>query len=286
MAEWKKRLLTRAEAARVARGIAPSFPAVVNRFDGSKYPDDVYQRLLEEFAPESLATPRRSIPDALCWKYGYWRKVNFPLRQKLMMQRVASKWPRHSRLITPEETFVRLNSQLKIRYISAAFLTHLLYPTQIPIIDQHNFRAMNGLMRRKAGREPTRYEHLVELKQFIREVLEAWPKGSTERPGERELDKYLMVYGKSLKVRRKRRTQPTSSNKTRVSQPKTGKSSVTAGLSPKAISKLQRARSIYARMRGKSSAAIRGTFVVEAGLTEKGANTYYYRFRREDRGAA
>ena len=34
----------------------------------------------------------------------------------------------------------------KTRFITLAFLLHLLFPRHVPIIDQHNFRAVNGLM--------------------------------------------------------------------------------------------------------------------------------------------
>lgn len=52
---------------------------------------------------------------------------------------------------------------------------------------------------------------------------------------------------------------------------------------PRSGNKMEQARAIYARLRGQPSAVIRRALVVQAGLTEKGANTYYYKFRREEK---
>ena len=86
----------------------------------------------------------------------------------------------------------------------------------------------------------------------------------------RRVDELLFQMGKGTK----RPTQPSS---TKVSA---------AVVRRNAGSKLDNARAIYMRMRGQTSAVVRRALVVEARLTEKGANTYYYRFRREEKAAA
>ena len=91
------------------------------------------------------------------------------------------------------------------RFITVAFLLHLLYPSQVPIVDQHNFRAVNALM---AGarhgwlskKRPSRYSDIRLVGDFMTAVLDAWRRLTPDSvPCERELDKFLMMYGKAIK---------------------------------------------------------------------------------------
>ncbi|MCY1310284.1 hypothetical protein D9M70_604600 [compost metagenome] len=69
----------------------------------------------------------------------------------------------------------------------------------MPIIDQHNFRAMNHLRRvSSAKKKPSNWCDIVRLKHFLREASERF-----QRP-EAEFDKYLMMYGRALKPRKVR----------------------------------------------------------------------------------
>lgn len=280
MAGRQTRLLTRSEAACIAVTIAALFGQWVQRFDGKKYPDRVYQRLLRRFGTVPLREPEKSIPDALRWKYGYWTKQNFPGRQRLLMERIAQAWPGTPHKTSARQTFDWLHGTQQVSYISAAFLTHLLFPATIPIIDQHNFRAMNSLMNRRSNAVPSRFQDLTELKQFIREVLAAWPTSSgTARPSERDLDKFLMAYGKSIKVRRARVSGSAIGKGARSARPMASKTSGMKARTRGAPTKMDLAKAIYQRLHGQPSAVVRRAFVDEAGLTESGANTYYYKLK-------
>lgn len=280
MTSQSRQLMTREDAAKVAANIAARFNEFVAKFDSEKYPERIYKRLLQTYKNVPLREPKKSIPDALRWKYGYWSKSNYPGKQKRLMLRIAESWSTDIRQKTPERAFRKLHSTLQLRYISAAFLTHLMYPEIVPIIDQHNFRAMNALLGRKSRAVPSRFSDLADLRHFIDEVLDAWPRETVKKPDERSLDKFLMAYGKSLKPRKiKKRTTkvggPPSAPEKSV-KPGRGASEVLA--SP---SKMDIARGVYQRMRGQPSAEVRRALMTEAGLTKNGANTYYYKLRKK-----
>jgi hypothetical protein len=75
----------------------------------------------------------------------------------------------------------------------------------VPIIDQHNFRAVNALMGEvRPGwhprKKPIRYADLTLVATFMRVVLAAWRRhGHDPAPTVRDLDKFLMMYGKAIK---------------------------------------------------------------------------------------
>ena len=65
------------------------------------------------------------------------------------------------------------------RFITVAFLLHLLRPLSVPIVDQHNFRAVNSLIRQvrpswQSKTMPTRYSDLETVAMFMAAVLKAW----------------------------------------------------------------------------------------------------------------
>ena len=78
-----------------------------------------------------------------------------------------------------------------------AFLTHLSHPDEIPIIDQHNFRAMNYLLNHlgynsQSKKKPSNWNDIIQLKDFMNVVCKKIKKEHLE------LDKFLMMYGRSL----------------------------------------------------------------------------------------
>jgi hypothetical protein len=86
-----------------------------------------------------------------------------------------------------------------------AFLLHLLHPRSVPIIDQHNFRAVNALLAAvrpewKGRSRPTMYGDIALVGTFMDAVLRAWSRHApTTVPKPLDLDKFLMMYGKSIK---------------------------------------------------------------------------------------
>jgi hypothetical protein len=196
------------------------------------------------------------------------------------MHRIAKSWSAAIRPRDPELAFDKLQATLSLPYISAAFLTHLMYPAVVPIIDQHNYRAMNALMGRKSSAAPSSYEDLVDLRRFIDEVLGAWPRGPGGKPHERDLDKFLMAYGKSLKVRRARRNKAEGGGLAKAQELGATRGTEKTRAS-RSNSKMDVARGVYGRMADQPSRVVRRALMTEAGLTEKGASTYYYKLRQE-----
>ncbi len=198
------------EASKIIEKIRPVFSIFLGQYDTKKYSPDVYSRILKAFSHDRNV-PRDVLRDALFWKYGHLGKDNIPGTQKRLIAEVQHEW---SGLILrlsdqPEQAFRILNGAIggKTRYITVAFLTHLLFPQIIPIIDQHNFRAVNSLMSAvrpgwQIRKTPSRYEDIITLDQFMLQVLVAWEAQFIhDCPTLRDLDKFLMMYGKALKLR-------------------------------------------------------------------------------------
>lgn len=197
--------LTESESKKIVLEISPVFQVHLKKFSAGKYPDEDYDRFLKDFAAPATVGAS-SIKDALLWKYGHWNKTNFPERHDMLIRRIADLWPDlvAKPPVTPSAAFTYLHMTSGVPYVSSAFLVHLLFPKEIPIIDQHNFRAMNHFVTwaRPAWtykKTPSNYGDLVNLKAFMREILENWSSVAHVLPSERDLDKFLMAYGKAIK---------------------------------------------------------------------------------------
>lgn len=155
-------VLTRHEVALIVRKIGPFFDETADRFDEVKYPLDVYERVLNAFARPSNVSPG-TLRDALLWKYGHLSKEGrIPGAHKKLIGEIQRAWPRLARTLpqVPGEAFAALNAACggRTRFITVAFLIHLTFQQSIPIIDQHNYRAVNSLIRdvRPAWRSKTK----------------------------------------------------------------------------------------------------------------------------------
>ncbi|HPA19284.1 MAG TPA: hypothetical protein PLU30_16170 [Verrucomicrobiae bacterium] len=196
------------EAHDIVQAIAPIFSRFADQYDTKKYPTDAYDRIREQFARPSEVTGD-TLREALLWKYGHLGKNRIPASQEKLIAQIQGAWTKFSDALppTPRETFVALDHDFggKTRFITVAFLLHLLFPSTIPIIDQHNFRAVNALMagvrpgwRKK--QKPSRYEDILLLAGFMEAILDAWQRADDgSAPTSRDLDKFLMMYGKHLK---------------------------------------------------------------------------------------
>jgi hypothetical protein len=73
----------------------------------------------------------------------------------LLISQLQRGWPAvvTALLGTPHDAFIAIDRDFggKNRFITVAFLLHLLHPRKVPIIDQHKFRAVNALL---AGARP------------------------------------------------------------------------------------------------------------------------------------
>ncbi|HBP5040549.1 TPA: hypothetical protein NJH56_001712 [Pseudomonas aeruginosa] len=189
---------------RIIDEVKATYTSHLELYSFKKYPALDYERFKATF---SALAEEVDLLVALLWKWGHWGKDSYPSKQKALIGEIERLWPAFrgwalsaGDQFTPETTFQWWDKRLgRLRYITSAYLTHLIHPLQVPIIDQHNFRAMNHLLRTpSAKKKPSNWGDIVRLKHFLREASERF-----QRP-ETEFDKYLMMYGRALKPRRVR----------------------------------------------------------------------------------
>jgi hypothetical protein len=206
--------LSSAEASQIVKAIRPRFDEFASQYDTKKYWPEVYQRVGQEFRQPRTVAPE-TLREALLWKYGHLRKPAIPPAHERLISHLQQGWPAAVAALpkTPEDAFVALDREFggKTRFITVAFLLHLLHPSKVPIIDQHNFRAVNAIMvdvrpTWKSRRQPSQYADIMFVAAFMEAVLQEWVTRDPESaPNARELDKFLMMYGKAIKERSNKR---------------------------------------------------------------------------------
>jgi hypothetical protein len=206
--------LSGSEAWQIVKAIGPRFAEYASQYDTKKYWPEVYERVGQEFRQPEAVGPS-TLRDALLWKYGHLRKPAIPPAHERLISRLQRGWPAAVAALpnAPEDAFVALDRDFggKTRFITVAFLLHLLHPRKVPIIDQHNFRAVNALMAGvrptwKTRRQPSQYTDISLVAAFMEAVLAAWVLRAPESaPSGRDLDKFLMMYGKAIKERSNKR---------------------------------------------------------------------------------
>ena len=197
--------LTLTETDHIVQKISPILLTVTNEYDFRKYPANEYHALKDEFA--ALAAPQASIEKALVWKWGHWGKPNFPQHHRVLIAEIQALWKDFldsEATRRPHDTFRWWQGRLgrSTTYITAAFITHLVHHQQaLPIIDQHNFRAMNALIASaRPGhchkKKPSNWDDIALLKSFMDLLCERLPA-----IGFGDLDRFLMMYGRNHVVR-------------------------------------------------------------------------------------
>lgn len=201
--------LTSVELNQITSRLAHNLLLLIRVYDASKYPTSAYQLLLEAFR-DPTATSDGDVERALRWKYGHWRKINYPIAQRHLAERIALEWRQFSRRVPPDADAIyrhwmkALKGKAFTPYITVTFLIHLLLPDQVPILDQHTFRAMNWLVKgvRPEWRErklPRDLADLTTYTEFFNSLHSAW-QSRGDAPTRGDLDKGLMVFGQQLKT--------------------------------------------------------------------------------------
>lgn len=201
------------EARRIARAIRPSLHEYAARYERRKYWPSVYNSVLRQFG-RGDRVPKDAIRDALMWKWGHLGKPTIPSAHRALIIDIQNAWSEAvaDLPLAPSDAFAVLNQRFgPKRFVTIAFLLHLVRPADVPIVDQHNFRAVNWFMRevrpgwRMKGM-PTRYRDLETVSTFMASVLIAWRQCMpVSVPTRRRLDRFLMMYGKALKVSERQR---------------------------------------------------------------------------------
>lgn len=212
--------LTSREWSRIVAKIRPDFTDTVAAFETDKYPPDVYEKVGAAFRNPTRVS-KDDLRNALLWKFGHLRKTGrIPGAHERLIAELQRRWSRLAFDLprSPDLAFAFLEERIggATRFITVAFLVHLLHQEQIPIIDQNNFRAVNSFLREvrpswSGKKKPSKFADVHLVAAFMAGVLAAWSRedGPTV-PSPRELDQFLMVYGKSLKQRHSQRFQPTA----------------------------------------------------------------------------
>lgn len=186
------------------REILKVFDCYLNQYDSKKYPLEIYKNAKRSFS--SKKPDNTEIANALNWKYGNLGKSNFPKSHELLIREVEKAWKYFAdskAKVSPISTFEwwkeRLSNGKTGRFVTIAFITHLVHHSKgVPIIDQHNFRAMNyftnnSTLNPSSKKSPSNWEDVENLKEFISEIS----KGLNRKHD--EIDKFLMMFGKELK---------------------------------------------------------------------------------------
>lgn len=193
--------LTPQEAQQIADIINPIFDQVLDEYDFGKYPAAQYAHFKHAFS--TLQSTGQDIADALIWKWGHWGKPNFPQDHRDLINEVQDLWPQFlafNRNLTSRQTFDWWETQLasKTRFITVAYITHLVHHGEpLPIIDQHNYRAMNSFLcavraNHRSNKKPSQWAHIADLKEFMT-TLQPLLNG----PSFPELDRFMMMYGRN-----------------------------------------------------------------------------------------
>lgn len=196
--------VTEVEATQIVVRIGPVFQQILNEYDFRKYPAAEYARFKASFS--RLNSPNRDIEDAMIWKWGHWAKPGYPQRQRDLVAEIRNLWTRFVASEfsdTSDRTFrwwrARLNRPTT--YITVAYITHLVHHNEpLPIIDQHNFRAMNSLMGclrpLMTQKKPSNWNDIIMLRTFMSSILAVMPGRTFD-----ELDRFLMMYGRNHAAR-------------------------------------------------------------------------------------
>ena len=196
--------INQTEAQQIAGFILFCFNQIHKKYDFKKYPKYVYNGCKIKFSALNNAANQNIIHDALVWKYGHWGKSNFPAAHYTVIQDVQKLWPQFIKTgkhHSPHCTFQWWQRKWpKRRYITVAFITHLIHNSAIPIIDQHNFRAMNTLIDRvkknhRYKKAPSCWQDILDLKYFMRILLPYLNNVNVS-----DLDRFLMMWGKIVKT--------------------------------------------------------------------------------------
>ena len=192
--------LSKAEMESICSTIKNCFDEIRDKYDQRKYPPALledYRRVFSSLAEEA------SVKAALEWKWGYYGKNNYPEKQKALIQRIQDLWEEYSIAARkapqePEDTFNFWKSKLSpanTRFISYSFITHLIHPDEVPIIDRFNFTAANSFVKMvrpkyEFKKKPSTWDDIKFLKVFSDLIGKKLGESPTD------LDRFLMMYGK------------------------------------------------------------------------------------------
>jgi hypothetical protein len=191
--------VTRAEAKQLVGLVQCLFEPLLNRYDEQKYPVSEYRALLRLFR-EPRGITSRDIERALTWKYG--RKEIRQGGHAATVKRLSQRWESLLSASSNEERIQALKGPPGASdFVSRAFLVHLVSQGRLPIIDRFNHRAVRYLLQGVRGKGfelghlPRSYSDIELVRSLIAQLRRAWRRVP---PSPREIDRYLMVFGRNV----------------------------------------------------------------------------------------
>lgn len=185
--------------------INQNFDFFVEQYDEKKYPPNIYENVKKNFP--SFTADAETIKLALELKWGHINKNNYPKTHKQLINEIINEWENfiksNAEKKSPIENFdwwcAKFGKRKSTRFITIAFIVHLVHNEEIPIIDQHNYRALNFFTNNLSlpssfKKRPTNWTDIIKLKEFTDTIL---PHLNNKNP--QDFDKFLMMYGKSIK---------------------------------------------------------------------------------------
>lgn len=178
------------------------YTELLGKYEEEKYNEQEYERLCAAFkSPENIN--RKHIEDALAWKYG---KTHENLLKNPKYESVISSfvdgWPSflEESAASGDAVFNYWSERIGSSFISVAFVAHLIYPSEIPIVDQHTFRAIRYFLGQvgfthSVRKVPGSLKEIHTLKEFVSSFAKR------KNVCQREFDKYLMMFGKHVAPR-------------------------------------------------------------------------------------
>ena len=181
------------------------FDFFVKQYDEKKYPPTIYNKAKKSFS--SFTADAETIKLALEWKWGHVNKNNYPKTHKQLITEIINEWENFKKSNAEKKSSIenfdwwctKFGKRKSTRFITIAFITHLIHNEDIPIIDQHNYRALNFFTNNLSlssnfKKRPSNWNDIIKLKEFTDTIL---PNLNNITP--QDFDKFLMMFGKSIK---------------------------------------------------------------------------------------
>lgn len=199
--------LTQEQLLTIKEEVEKKFNYYLSKYDSQKYSEDIYIQSKIKFKDPCKVTAD-DITQALLWKYGHINKSNYPDDHKKFIRIIIDNWPDFYKnsTYTLNNMYDFWKERLKghQNFVTIAYLIHLIKSDEIQIIDQHNFRAFNYLFLlvnpgHSFTNKPNNLLDLKNYNHFFNQLLDIL---DLSKGKERDLDKFLMMYGKyNLKER-------------------------------------------------------------------------------------
>ena len=193
--------LTQEQLLTIKEEVESKFNYYLGKYDSQKYSEDIYIQSKINFK-DLYKVNADDITQALLWKYGHINKSNYPDAHKKLIKMIIDNWldfcKNNTYTLNNMYDFWKERLKGHQNFVTIAYLIHLIKSDEMQIIDQHNFRAFNYLVLLvNPGYSFTNKPNkLLDLKNYNHFFYQLLGILDLDKNKKRELDKFLMMYGK------------------------------------------------------------------------------------------